>query len=150
MDIQCNRLARAVEDLRKLLSPGHRRAGLAGARSSAVSTTARPFSVELTSLQTLRIAPDGPLHRLPFAALWNADQQRYLLATHQLIMADGIGTARASDLAQTMNAACWLWASVCRQTAAPALQTSPACARVCRHCPRSAPRSTRWLPAPAP
>ncbi|MCB1599187.1 MAG: CHAT domain-containing protein [Lysobacterales bacterium] len=97
VDISATALREAVEDLRKLLSPATAEQDWQARAAVLYRQLLGPFSVELTSLQTLRIAPDGPLHRLPFAALWNADQQRYLLATHQLIMADGIGTARASD-----------------------------------------------------
>ncbi|MCB1629487.1 MAG: CHAT domain-containing protein, partial [Xanthomonadales bacterium] len=97
VDIESTALRLEVDGLRQLLiargaeSEWQARAGQFHERLLG------PFAAELEALHTLRIAPDGPLHHLPFAALWDAKRQRDLLATHQLIMADGIATATAQD-----------------------------------------------------
>jgi CHAT domain-containing protein len=51
-----------------------------------------PFSALLARYPKLIIIPDGPLHRLPFHALYDAKNGRYLLETHELSYASSAQT----------------------------------------------------------
>ncbi|MEM7534828.1 MAG: CHAT domain-containing protein [Chloroflexota bacterium] len=53
----------------------------------------RPFKPHLDH-KNLIIIPSGPLHYLPFAALWNGDEERYLIEEHSIIYAPSASVLR--------------------------------------------------------
>lgn len=90
LDIGQKALGEEVQALRKLLTPTAAESDWQLSSARLYRQLLGSFASELSDLHTLRVAPDGPLHHLPFAALWDSEHKQYLLATHQLIMADGI------------------------------------------------------------
>ena len=99
VEVGTAQLGAEVDTLRELLSPAITEAQWRTRSQRLYDQLFGPFAAQLEDIRSLRIAPDGPLHWLPFAALWNAQQQRYLLAAHELIMADGI-SAQSPQSAQ--------------------------------------------------
>lgn len=60
----------------------------------------KPVAPRLARARQLQIAADGVLHELPFAALWDTVQRRWLLEQVSIAMVDTtIGRARAPDTA---------------------------------------------------
>jgi CHAT domain-containing protein len=65
------------------------------------------LGAQLDQSRRLLIAADGPLLRLPFAALWDAQSQRYLIETHSMQMVDTLNLHLDSQAAAA-HAGPWL------------------------------------------
>lgn len=59
-----------------------------------------PLARELEGTRTLLVSPDGALHNLPFAALWNAEKQAYWVDDHAIGILDALSARAASKAAR--------------------------------------------------
>src|SRR5690606_39020471 len=91
-------IADAVEAARVELSPGS--TGAAAKLEKLGALVLGPLEAELGGAHTLRVAPDGALHRIPFAALQDGQGKYYL----ERFFFTYIGTGREwAGMAKTRN-----------------------------------------------
>jgi len=57
-----------------------------------------PLDRRLARVDTLRISPDGALHNLPFAALWNGDRKRWWNESHAIGIIDALSARESSSI----------------------------------------------------
>jgi CHAT domain-containing protein len=71
-------LSSEVEDLLKLVTSPGKRVELQRTGGRLYDALIRPLEDDIGGVVSLYVVPDGPLHTLPFPALWNSQAGRYL------------------------------------------------------------------------